>query len=149
MSTTNPNDILNLVNQMGTKDPKMQMLAQLMQQNQENTATEDDDQSSKIRKLVAHIKKQAAFLKRLEQSNQKMKKKVNYLVENLNYRLEVNDLLAGAVGACPECWGEEPDCKQCHGRGHPGTLAIDRTSFESIVLPALEAYKRAEKATEP
>lgn len=63
--------------------------------------------------------------------------------ENLRLR-EVNagllahsELLAGAVGACPECWGEDQDCALCEGDGAPGAFLPEQESFEEFVRPVL------------
>ena len=49
---------------------------------------------------------------------------------------EINDTLAAALGACHVCWGDDPDCEACRGRGGPGSLPPDRGLFERLVLPA-------------
>ncbi|NRF65724.1 hypothetical protein HLB44_01870 [Aquincola sp. S2] len=33
--------------------------------------------------------------------------------------------LAAAFGACGLCWGEDPGCPSCRGRGKPGRFAAD------------------------
>ena len=38
---------------------------------------------------------------------------------------EVNDTLAAALGACPACWGGDPECSECSGLGHPGSNRHD------------------------
>jgi erythromycin esterase-like protein len=32
---------------------------------------------------------------------------------------------AAIVGACGQCWGEDPRCRSCRGRGRPGRFAPD------------------------
>jgi hypothetical protein len=49
---------------------------------------------------------------------------------------EINETLAAALGACPVCWGDDPGCGVCHGRGGPGSLRPDRELFERLVTPA-------------
>ncbi|WP_126977837.1 hypothetical protein [Frigidibacter oleivorans] len=46
-------------------------------------------------------------------------------------------LLAAALGACPACWGEVPDCPLCGGRGTPGHLPPEEASFVHFVMPAV------------
>lgn len=48
------------------------------------------------------------------------------------------DRLAGALGAC-RCWGRNPSCRWCAGRGRPGSLEIDPAAFEELVLPLFQA----------
>lgn len=52
------------------------------------------------------------------------------------------DRLASALGACPACWGEDPACRWCRGRGAPGALAPDPEEFTAWVVPAVRAHVR-------
>jgi len=53
--------------------------------------------------------------------------------------LRMMDKLAGAIGACHECWGADPACRTCGGHGHPGFFPPDRLAFEAFVLPVVRA----------
>ncbi len=50
---------------------------------------------------------------------------------------ERNDLLAEALGACYLCWGEYLDCRECRGRGMPGSRPPNREVFKQFVSPAM------------
>lgn len=52
-----------------------------------------------------------------------------------------NQVLASSVGACP-CWGEDPACASCHGRGRPGWRPPRREAFGAYVAPALRVLSR-------
>ncbi|MFC3127455.1 hypothetical protein ACFOD4_20515 [Pseudoroseomonas globiformis] len=52
--------------------------------------------------------------------------------------LAFTECLAGALGACPACWGADPGCA-CGGAGHPGTFPPERGAFEAFVLPVIRA----------
>lgn len=54
---------------------------------------------------------------------------------------EINETLAAALGACPVCWGDDPDCGVCQGRGGPGSLRPNRELFERLVTPALRRLR--------
>jgi hypothetical protein len=54
---------------------------------------------------------------------------------------EINETLAAALGACPICWGDDPGCVVCQGRGGPGSLRPDRELFERLVTPALRRLR--------
>jgi hypothetical protein len=59
-----------------------------------------------------------------------------------NKRLvEINDILAGALGACPLCWGDDLDCGECGGNGVPGSTPPRQALFAKYVLPALRRRK--------
>lgn len=55
------------------------------------------------------------------------------------------DLLASALGACCLCWGQDPVCRACRGRGKPGFAIPDEAPFEEFVVPAIRVL-RAQKA---
>ena len=46
--------------------------------------------------------------------------------------------LAEALGAC-YCWGEDPRCRRCRGRGAPGAMAPNPEAFAALIMPALAA----------
>ena len=47
------------------------------------------------------------------------------------------EMLACALGACPNCWGTLEDCEECGGVGRPGAFNPDRTCFDHFVLPVI------------
>lgn len=47
------------------------------------------------------------------------------------------EMLACALGACPNCWGSIEDCEDCGGIGRPGAFAPDRGCFDHFVLPVI------------
>lgn len=47
------------------------------------------------------------------------------------------EMLACALGACPNCWGGIPDCEECGGLGIPGAYQPDRSCFDHFVLPVI------------
>ena len=51
------------------------------------------------------------------------------------------EMLACAVGACPNCWGADGPCTGCggHGRGRPGKFLPDPDCFDTFVAPVLRA----------
>lgn len=51
---------------------------------------------------------------------------------------------AAAVGACAACFGEDPLCSECGGRGTPGRRAPDPDAFRQYVLPALRRAQSVE-----
>lgn len=51
-----------------------------------------------------------------------------------------NDSLAGALGACYLCFGEQDDCPVCRGRGVPGRRAPQPDLFNCWVQPVLDRW---------
>jgi hypothetical protein len=46
-----------------------------------------------------------------------------------------NVLLAAALGAC-DCWGQDPECLTCSGKGSAGWIQPERRLYEEYVEPA-------------
>lgn len=51
-----------------------------------------------------------------------------------------NEMLACALGACPQCWGNDPECDACEGHGRPGWFAPDTACFNHFVMPAVRQF---------
>jgi hypothetical protein len=63
-----------------------------------------------------------------------------------------NEMLACALGACPECWGTIPTCSNCGGDGRPGAFAPDTACFNHFVMPAVRQFmigRMAKASPEP
>jgi hypothetical protein len=73
---------------------------------------------------------------------------LQHLVETMYDELEElrqrNDELADALGACYLCWGEDPACEVCQGRGSPGAMRPNKEQFTRYVAPALRRFQRKE-----
>lgn len=50
---------------------------------------------------------------------------------------ERNEALAAALGACARCWGVDPGCEVCAGRGVPGSRLPQAPLFAHFVAPAV------------
>ena len=57
------------------------------------------------------------------------------------------EMLACALGACPDCWGTIADCADCGGEGKPGWQSPDPDCFRHFVQPVVERMM-AERAVE-
>jgi len=55
-------------------------------------------------------------------------------------------MIACSLGACPECWGHDPDCTECVGEGRPGAFLPDERCFERFVLPVVQRILRDSKS---
>jgi hypothetical protein len=45
-------------------------------------------------------------------------------------------LLAAALGACSDCWGEDPGCPDCGGEGAAGWMPPDPELYAEYVAPS-------------
>lgn len=55
-----------------------------------------------------------------------------------------SDTLAAALGACYLCFGDDPLCEECGGRGVPGSLAPEPAAFRKYVSPAVRRARAIE-----
>lgn len=69
---------------------------------------------------------------------------MNRLYAELEALRTRNDALAAGVGACYLCFGDDPLCEECGGRGVPGSLAPEPAAFRKYVHPALHRAQAAE-----
>jgi hypothetical protein len=79
---------------------------------------------------------------------QELRSQVEAMYQELSMLRRRNDDLALALGACPECWGEDRGCRSCRGRGSPGYARPDTDAFLHYVVPAgktWRAFKSLEK----
>ncbi len=51
--------------------------------------------------------------------------------------------LAAALGACPDCWGQDGRCRMCRGQGRPGAVMPDLERFRALVAPAVARIARS------
>lgn len=68
---------------------------------------------------------------------------IRSLARQVSSMAEHSEMLACALGACPECWGGDPDCRQCTGAGRPGFFIPDEDCFGHFVQPVLDRRERA------
>jgi len=59
---------------------------------------------------------------------------------------EVNDTLALALGACPDCWGGDNHCSECNGDGSPGYSMPEASLFNELILPAVRRINQSRQA---
>lgn len=57
--------------------------------------------------------------------------------------------LAAALGACHLCFGGDPLCDECGGRGVPGSRVPKPEAFRRYVLPAIRRARAVESGARP
>lgn len=100
------------------------------------TADEVDELTDRLDASVRDVKRLGAQLERAERELRRLRDR--------------NRRLAGALGACDSCWGEEPDCADCQGRGRPGRALPDDGLFAEIVMPVVRLARLGDpRSSEP
>ncbi|MFK7969614.1 MAG: hypothetical protein AB8F95_04565, partial [Bacteroidia bacterium] len=115
MDTNIPSNYTEMLTKMGIDNPKSLAIAQLMDQQQANQEAEAEPE--------VH-----PDMEKLKAENHRLRKAIKAM-EALAFDF------AGAVGACPDCWGEDQDCKTCEGHGSPGAGKIDQEAYSFFIAP--------------
>jgi hypothetical protein len=68
---------------------------------------------------------------------QELRETVKDLYAEVKVLRERNDTLAAAIGACYLCFGSDPFCEECGGRGLPGSRPSEPAAYREYVLPAV------------
>ena len=101
-------------------DPRLQLLAQLLQSRPAGESRPPEPAPSSLERLERRL----ARLQRLH-----LQLREHYL------------RLADALGACPRCWGEDARCHACGGRGMSGFFEPDEGLFVQYVLPVVRRMR--------
>ena len=137
----------------------LHMLQTLMMNNdtgqQEGFATEGQEQFTiKGKQLVISTE----IMRRFRIQNKKLLEQVALLKERLKLASEdrqnisremkalikINKDVAAALGSCPRCWGENPACTICNGKGIPGWKASTQQYFDSYIAPVIGKKNNSE-----
>ena len=115
-----PPDPTQLLNDLAGGDARMQMLIKMMQAQQ--PASNDDDVPDERDELIAEL---SGRLDAAEARLTKMTRIARQLHDAGRIAARRLTDLAAALGACGLCWGGDPACRGCRGRGRPGMVRPD------------------------
>jgi hypothetical protein len=135
MLTGNPQNMMSkLFERLGSDDPTMAMMLQLMQSQQQAAASTDDDPVAISKELELRLSETEEELARVRADAKRLLAAHRIAVERLSE-------LSAALGACGLCWGEDPDCLGCRGRGHIGMIRPDIEIRARLLGPARQAMQ--------
>ena len=121
-------------------DPTVRVLAEMWARRQEEPEAGEPTQEEEPRPLVDPLDVDDLGLPG-QLDARALRRRLEHLELELERFQEINDTLAAALGACEACWGDDPDCEACRGRGGPGSLPPDRALFERLVMPAVRRLR--------
>ena len=132
----------DMLAQLAESDPRLapftRFLAQerapredVVESTAEEVADEPDEDHSELHAVRSRLKE----ARRVERTLLRMDAEL----QELRTR---NETLAAALGACPMCWGDDPECEECDGRGHPGAAKPDSELFHHFIIPAVRRVER-------
>lgn len=133
---------LDLLAQSGRLSPKAQLFVELINRqeaDQVNLTTGDaagQDDSAVKQRFDSDGERVRILASRTRTVFTRMKTELEEL-------REMNDILAAALGACHMCWGAVSDCRNCGGRGDPGSRLPDKELYSFFVMPAIRAMNNS------
>ncbi len=115
-----PVDLAQMMQGLASEDPRMAMLAKLIQAQRPEPSNDDvpDERDDLIAELSERLDAAEARLTKMT----KIARQLHEANAAANNRLS---LLAAALGACGLCWGEDDNCPGCRGRGTVGMIRPD------------------------
>lgn len=125
-----------LVQQELSSDPRTAQLVQLLAQREEQLTKELEEQEAEELGRRQEVRQAVE----LRDETDALHRLVEEMSTDLDALRHVLDDVAEALGACPSCWGDDPGCRWCRGRGHPGFMPPDPEAFERLVLPAVRTH---------
>ena len=110
------------------------LIRQFQKEKEDQKQVDSDVDSEKLEKLAALFEKQRSINKNLLHQYHKLEHNCGMLMDQL-------DEIAEAIGACPRCWGADPDCSYCLGKGKPGYFQPNMDHFARYIKPVLVQLK--------
>lgn len=129
-----------------------QLLAQNQQQEREREASSEEEGGAES--LEQEPDQDRMRSREKSRAAHRLRQKIGSMNRELSELRERNDALAAALGACHLCWGSDPECEICAGRGSPGASEPDKRLFAQFVRPAVRTLQKSgdntfSKATDP
>ena len=126
-----------LLGQLESANPTMGLIAKYLTARRASESEILTDEDTVIDGEASYVEED----QHLAQVVQRFEQVVNKLRAELGQLRARNDTCAAAVGACYLCWGEDPGCPACRGRGRPGFAMPDNQAFAQLVVPALRTLQ--------
>lgn len=146
--------ILAQLSGQGADNPVLPLLSTLLEQRRssppaqggrDDAAADGEDRSA--------IEAALAQCREADRRMHELRANVSNVYAELEALRERNDTLAAALGACYLCFGTDPLCGVCRGRGMPGSRAPEPAAYREFVVPALRrahaAKAKAQAEREP
>jgi hypothetical protein len=130
-------DFNTLLGQLETQRPDLADSLALIRQFQNEKKQKENDPVVDLEredKLTALLEKQKDINKGLLHQFRKLERNYQLMIEQM-------DQFAEAIGACPQCWGEDLQCNYCRGRGKPGFFQPNPEYFDLYIKPVLNKHK--------
>jgi hypothetical protein len=126
-------------------DPRMRLLAKMWAERSVSSHVEPEPEEATGDQAQAYDD----IIQKMRRTMRRLRRVAKAMHHELEDQRDINDALAAALGACPLCWGEDDDCRDCAGRGAPGHVMPDRELFERLIQPAARRFKHVQHDDAP
>jgi hypothetical protein len=136
-----------LIDRMVAQNPALQPFAEHLQKLQLARRSEQSGPTIETTALPQNETTDDAAVSRASASESEvsgiieLRAQAESMFAELQHLRDIISDLAAALGACPMCWGEDTDCRSCHGRGEAGFSAPDPELFLKYVVPAARMWR--------
>jgi hypothetical protein len=128
-----------LLVQMSDTDPRLSLIAKYLA-NKRATVDEENQEENDVEPDYAKPRRPLSADSSVSRERVEAVRSLQRLARTMFAELEElrsrNDMLAEALGACYLCWGDDPQCEVCNGKGVPGSFAPDKPLFSKFIGPA-------------
>lgn len=133
-----------MINFLRKQKPEWEEYLNLMEmlENQKQDISDDIEETPQAKQIKVQDKKLKTQIIRLRKTQQKLQQSIEMLQDMLDEEIFLNEQLAEALGACPDCFGQDRDCESCNGLGKPGHYAPDFIGFNKYVSPAITKFRK-------
>jgi len=144
-------DPLSLImSQIGAQAPDNPVMAVLSRLLDQRRAVADEAASQARDAAAADAAAEAEReLEERERALQALRETVEKAYAELEALRARNDALAAALGACYLCFGTDPQCEVCRGRGRPGSRPPEPVAYRRYVLPAMQRVRAIQAGGQP
>lgn len=126
-------DVSSILTRRMAQDPRMAAMIPLLADSSESPDEDDEDDERGQRDSRRNDRKK----ERQSPGLAKARRVVGRLRDDLRAAYTVIHHIARMLGACPACFGNQPECERCHGHGAPGSAMPVRDELLAWVEPAL------------
>ena len=129
------------VRELAQADPTLAPVVELLAQREED-AQRDLEQDGQDEQQVRLEQHELELLKERRRHGAVLRQHFDEITAELGALRDRLGELAGALGACPACFGEDRSCQWCRGRGVPGFMPPEPAGFNRLVMPAVQLHAR-------
>jgi hypothetical protein len=128
------------VSELARADPKLAPIVELLAQREEDTRPDPDPGPNE--QLVQLGQPELDLLEEYRRQGPVLRQQFDEITTELDALRDRLGELAGALGACPACFGENRSCPWCRGRGVPGFMPPEPSDFNRLIMPAVQLHAR-------